>query len=139
MLKENWFLHLRRSTSYFQQNNAQGLLMRSKIWHRFLMLAYLVAWCTRPDLVQAVSKYMSNSGRSHWNVFKWILRYLRRTSGYGLMFRGKECGSVIGFVDSYYGGDLDNRRSTTWYIVTLTRAHKCWRSVQQPIIAMSTT
>ena len=46
--------------------------------------------------------------------------------------------SVIGFVDSDYGGDLDNSRSTTRYVFTLAGAPICWRSVQ-PIVAMSTT
>jgi hypothetical protein len=37
--------------------------------------------CTRPDLAHAVSvvsKYMSNSGKQHWNAVKWIFRYLKR-------------------------------------------------------------
>lgn len=98
--------------------------------------------CTRPDLAQAVSqvsKYMSNPGRRHWDAVKWILRYLRGTSDYGLMFGGEVQDSVIGFVDSDYGGDLDNSRSTTGYVFTLAGAPICWRSVQQGIVAMSTT
>ncbi|XP_048604674.1 secreted RxLR effector protein 161-like [Brassica napus] len=98
--------------------------------------------CSRPDLAQAVnqvSKYTSNPGRKHWETVKWILRYLRGTSDYGLMFGGEVQDSVIGFVDSYYGGELDNSRSTTGYVFTLAGAPICWRSVQQPIVAMSTT
>lgn len=47
--------------------------------------------CTRPDLAHAVSitsRYMSNLGRVHWQAFKWMLRYLRGTSEYGIMHRG---------------------------------------------------
>jgi len=36
--------------------------------------------CTRPDLAHAisqVSKYMSKTGRQHWETLKWIFRYLR--------------------------------------------------------------
>ena len=39
--------------------------------------------CARPDIAHAVevaSRYMSHPGIEHWNVFKWILRYLRGTS-----------------------------------------------------------
>ena len=39
--------------------------------------------CTRLDIAHAVgvvSKYMSHPGIEHWNVVKWILRYLRGTS-----------------------------------------------------------
>lgn len=45
--------------------------------------------CTRPDLAQAVStvsKYMTNPGREHWRAVKWIFRYLRGTSDYGIVF-----------------------------------------------------
>ena len=45
--------------------------------------------CTRLDLSQAisaVSKFLSNPGRSHWDAAKWIFRYLRGTIDYGIMF-----------------------------------------------------
>ena len=84
--------------------------------------------CTRPDLAQAVSqvsKYMSNPRRRHWDSVKWILRYLRGASDYRLMFGGEMQDSVIGFVDSDYGGDLDNSKSTTGYIFTLAGTPIC--------------
>ena len=45
--------------------------------------------CTRPDLVQAVSqvsKFMAKPGKQHWEVVKWIFRYLKGTSSYGNVF-----------------------------------------------------
>lgn len=36
--------------------------------------------CSRPDLthvVSVVSSFMSKSGKEHWLVVEWILRYLR--------------------------------------------------------------
>ena len=50
--------------------------------------------CTRPDISQAVSmlsRYMHNSGKIHWLVVKWILRYLYETFDVGLLFK-KDCG-----------------------------------------------
>ena len=47
--------------------------------------------CTRPNIVHVVgvvSRYMSHSGLEHWNVVKWILRYLRGTSSKCLHFGG---------------------------------------------------
>ena len=35
--------------------------------------------CTRPDIVHAVgvlSQFLSNMGKEHWIVVKWILKYL---------------------------------------------------------------
>ena len=35
--------------------------------------------CTRPDLSQAVSRYMYDPGQGHWEAVKWILRYIKGT------------------------------------------------------------
>jgi len=39
--------------------------------------------CTRPDIahvVGVVSRFLANSRKEHWQVVKWILRYLKGTS-----------------------------------------------------------
>ena len=39
--------------------------------------------CTRLDIahaVEVVSRYMSRLGKQHWEVVKWILRYLKGLS-----------------------------------------------------------
>ena len=36
-------------------------------------------------------------------------------------------------------GDLDNRRSTTHYVFTLTKGPVSWRSTLQSTVALSTT
>ncbi|CAA0842072.1 Uncharacterized mitochondrial protein AtMg00810 [Striga hermonthica] len=76
--------------------------------------------CTRPDLAHAVGqvcKYMSRSGKQHWEAVKWISRYLKGTAGHGIVFGDQRLDPlVVGYVDSDYAGDLDNRRSTTGII-----------------------
>ena len=47
--------------------------------------------CTRPDIAHVVGvirRYLSHQGIEHWNVVKWILRYLRGTSNKCLHFQG---------------------------------------------------
>ena len=49
--------------------------------------------CTRPDIcfvVGLVSQYQSNPGREHWKAFKRILRYLKGTMDYCLVYQGSE-------------------------------------------------
>ncbi|KAK9127709.1 hypothetical protein Syun_016506 [Stephania yunnanensis] len=61
---------------------------------------------TRPDIAQAVgavSKYMANLGCDHWKVVKWILRYLRGTSGFCLCYSYDNL-SCVGYVDSILRG-----------------------------------
>ena len=46
--------------------------------------------CIRPDIAHAVGvvcRYMDVPGRQHWEAVKWILRYLKGTSGKSLCFR----------------------------------------------------
>ncbi|KAL6314158.1 hypothetical protein AAG906_011900 [Vitis piasezkii] len=79
--------------------------------------------CTRPDLAHAVSvvsKFLSNSGRMHWDVVKWIFGYLRGTTNYGIMFSKQQSDpSIKGYVNVDYAGNLDDRRSTIGYVFTL--------------------
>ena len=87
--------------------------------------------CTRPDLAYALSifsRFMSNPGKAHWQALKLVLRYVKGTLGYGLIFggvqqEGKEGGvtnhALIGFTDSDYAKCLDSRKSTSGYCFTL--------------------
>ncbi|XP_052297115.1 secreted RxLR effector protein 161-like [Citrus sinensis] len=104
-------------------------------------LMYVVV-CTRPDISQAVSmvsRYMHNPAKNHWLAVKWILRYLYGTIDVGLLFK-KDCGQqCVGYCDSDFAGDLDKRRSTTKYVLTLGGGPVSWRSMLQSTIALSTT
>ncbi|KAL2623658.1 hypothetical protein R1flu_003863 [Riccia fluitans] len=106
-------------------------------------LMYLMA-CIRPDIAYAlgkVSKYNANPRKVHWEVVKWILRYIKGTMGYGLLFdaHSHQAKTLVGFVDSDYAQDLDTRRSTTDYVMTLGGGCITWRSVLQKCKTLSTT
>ena len=47
--------------------------------------------------------------------------------------------SVVAYVDVDYAGEVDDRRSTTGYLFTLSGGPICWKSTLQSIVAMSTT
>ncbi|KAL0461191.1 UNVERIFIED_CONTAM: Retrovirus-related Pol polyprotein from transposon TNT 1-94 [Sesamum latifolium] len=99
--------------------------------------------CTRPDLAHAVSKvckYMSKPGKHNWKAVKWIFRYLKGTVGHGVIFGSQQNDPlVVGYVDSDYAGDLDDRRSTTGYVFTLGGWPIYWKSTVQSIVTLSTT
>ena len=42
-------------------------------------------------------------------------------------------------MDADYAGEVDDRRSTTCYVFTLSGGPICWKSTLQSIVAMSTT
>ena len=65
---------------------------------------------------------------------------MRETTDYGIMFsRQQSVPSVVGYVDSDYARDLDDRRSTTGYVFTLGRGPICWKSMVKSLVALSTT
>ena len=102
-----------------------------------LMYAML---CTRPDICYAigiVSRYQSNPGLAHWIAIKHILKYLRRTRNYMLIYSGADL-NPIGYTDSDFMSDKDSRKSTSGSVFTLSGGAVAWRSVKQSSIADST-
>jgi len=76
--------------------------------------------------VSVVRKFISNPGRQHWNAVKWIFKYLKGTIDYGIMFSKQQGNpSVVGYINVYYTGDLDDMRSTTSYEFTLAGEPIC--------------
>ena len=99
-----------------------------------------VMLCTRPDIcysVGIVSRYQSNPGREHWTVVKHILKYLRRTRDYMLVYHGDEL-APIRYIDFDFQLDADLRKSTSGYVFTLGGAVVSWRSIKQSCIFDST-
>ncbi|KAA0047426.1 gag/pol protein [Cucumis melo var. makuwa] len=77
--------------------------------------------CIRPDIcysVGIVSRYQSNPGCDHWTTVKNILKYLRRTKDYMLVYGSKDM-ILIGYTDSDFQTDKDARKSTLGSVFTL--------------------
>lgn len=70
------------------------------------------------QVVSMVSLYMSRPEKGHWDGLKWLLRCLTGTSHVCLEF-GENTNGVICHCDSDYGGDLDDRKSTSGCVFTL--------------------
>ena len=101
-----------------------------------LMYAML---CTRLDICYAigmVSKYQSNPGSLHWVAVKHILKYLKRTRDYMLIYQSEDL-TAIGYIDSDFQSNRDFRKSTSGYVFTLGGGVISWRSIKQSCIANS--
>ncbi|KAA0050103.1 gag/pol protein [Cucumis melo var. makuwa] len=99
-----------------------------------------VMLCTRPDIcyaVRIVSRYQSNPGLDHWTVVKIILKYLRRTRDYMLVYGAKDL-ILTGYTDYDFQTDKDSRKSTSGSVFTLNGGAVVWRSIKQGCIADST-
>jgi hypothetical protein len=77
----------------------------------------------------------------HFAAIKRILRYLKGTLGYGVMYK-HDAGmkfELVGWSDSDYAGDLNDRKSTTGFVFMLGDSAISWSSKKQPIVTLSTT
>ncbi|KAA0051182.1 gag/pol protein [Cucumis melo var. makuwa] len=84
-----------------------------------------------------VSRYQSNPGHDHWTAVKNILKYLRRTKDYMLVYGSKDL-ILIGYTDSNFQTDKDATKSTSGSVFTLNGGAIVWRSIKQSYIADST-
>ena len=104
-------------------------------------LLYLSGW-TRPDIafaVSSVARFCSSPTKAHWSAVKRILRYLKGTTGYGLLYsENQDDESLIGYSDADWAGDANDRKSTSGYFFMISGAPVSWRSRKQSCVALST-
>ncbi|TYI22604.1 hypothetical protein ES332_A06G114900v1 [Gossypium tomentosum] len=102
-------------------------------------LRYLT--CTRPDIlftVGVVSCYMKALTSAHMKANKRILRYLKGTIKFGLFYSSSYYFQLLGFCDSDFTGDIDDRRSIIGFVFFLGDCCISWSSKKQPIVTLST-
>ncbi|XP_020266633.1 uncharacterized protein LOC109842135 [Asparagus officinalis] len=95
---------------------------------------------TRPDItygVGLVSRYMETPNESHWLAAKRILRYIKGTLSLGLFYAYDENAQLVCYSDSDWGGDQDERKSTTGYVFYLGSTAFSWTSKKQGVVALS--
>ena len=95
---------------------------------------------TRPDLIFSVSylsRFMSKPYSNHMAVAKRILRYIKGTSEYGLVCGSSKEPRLMGYCDSDYAGDLDDWKTTSWYIFLLRSKTITRNCCKQKVVALS--
>uniref|UniRef100_A0A1S4BM80 Uncharacterized mitochondrial protein AtMg00810-like n=1 Tax=Nicotiana tabacum TaxID=4097 RepID=A0A1S4BM80_TOBAC len=93
---------------------------------------------TRPDIAYAVNK-VSQFMHYHWVAVKRILRYVNATSSHGLFLSHGSSGLLHGYCDSDWGGDVDDRKSTTGFAIFLGFNLISWASRKQKVVSRSST
>ncbi len=96
---------------------------------------------TRPDITYAVNnvaKFSSRPNTQHWIGVKRIMRYLKGTTKFGLLYSKETSSKCVGYSDSDWGGDLDDRKSTSGYFFQIGSCPVSWRSKKQSCVALST-
>ena len=108
------------------------------------------AIATRPDIsysVGVVARYCANPNQSHLTAAKRVLRYLKGTMSYGLVFNNRQGAREsisnqslpIGYCDADWASDSDDRKSISGNLFVYGGAAISWLSKKQHIVALSTT
>ena len=100
---------------------------------------------TRPDISYAVnglSRYLSNPGNTHVVAAKRVLRYLNKTQHAKLTYKQNDTSNqdqlvINAYCDADWANDMDERKSTTGYIIMINDCPVIWNSKKQSTIALS--
>lgn len=107
---------------YMLQKDEAGIKVSETYFKQIVgSLMYLTA--TRPDLMLAVSlinRYMANPTELHYQATKRVLRYIQGTTDYGILYKKSGAEELVGFTDSDYAGDVENRNITSGYVFLLS-------------------
>ncbi|CAH2104034.1 unnamed protein product [Euphydryas editha] len=96
---------------------------------------------TRPDIsfsISFLSQFNTCYNETHWKHLKRLLRYLKKTKKYGLVYR-KDDTNLHGFVDADWASCTIDRRSYTGYSFILAGCVISYESKKQRTVALSST
>lgn len=98
---------------------------------------------TRPDIsfaVGYVSRFMERPAKIHVTAVKRILKYLKGSSEYGILFPSENANNFKFFIysDADYAGCVETRRSTSGYCLLLGQSIVSWCSERQCSVSTST-
>ena len=88
---------------------------------------------SRPDIAYAVcrlSRYTHNPNNNHWNALSRLMKYLRGTMNYGILYSGFPV-VLEGYSDANWISDSDEIKSTSSYVFTLGGGVVVWKPSKQ--------
>ncbi|PKU81309.1 Retrovirus-related Pol polyprotein from transposon TNT 1-94 [Dendrobium catenatum] len=75
---------------------------------------------------------------THLKAAKRILQYIKGMIDFDLFYSSSNDFNLVGYSDSDWAGDLDERKSTTGFVFYMGDTIFTWMSKKQPIVALST-
>ena len=80
---------------------------------------------------------MQNPKKPHLEAVRRILRYIKGTIDYGILYKKDGASEMVRYCDADYAGDHDTRRSTIGYVFSLGSRPISWCSKRQPTMSLS--
>ncbi|RDX96427.1 hypothetical protein CR513_20918, partial [Mucuna pruriens] len=88
--------------------------------------------------VGVVCRFMEAPTSTHMKKAKTILRYLKGTLDFGLFYTSSNEFKLVGFCDSDFAGDVDDRKSTIAFVFFMGGCAFTWSSKKQVVVTLST-
>nr|KAJ0192590.1 hypothetical protein LSAT_V11C800409070 [Lactuca sativa] len=95
---------------------------------------------TRPDLsysVGVMSRYIEAPKLCHLKALNKILRYVKATKDFGLVYKTGGDKKIVGFSENSHGTDLDDRKGTIGTNFFSSGKVVTWSSQKQQTVALS--
>ena len=95
---------------------------------------------TRPDITFAamrLSRFNNNPTKEDVKYAEYILRYLKGTKQLKIKYDGSSDARLIGYSDSDWGENRDDRHSTSGYVFLMANSAIAWASQRQKTVALS--
>lgn len=131
----------RLSASMIPQTGGGKIDMSTVPYREAVGLLLYLATTTRPDFAFAVcqvAKFCQDPQPAQWNAVKRIFAYLKGTCKFGLWLGGRRNAGAIGYTDSDYAGDTDDRKSMSGSLFFYRGGPIAWSSRKQQCTALST-
>ena len=99
--------------------------------YRKLVGSLLYLTHTRPDLsydVSVVARYMQWTHEVHWKAAKKILQYVQGTKSFGVHYVLSSLLELVGFSDSDWDGDPNEKKSTSGFVFMVSDGPIFWPS-----------
>ena len=97
---------------------------------------------TRPNIAYSMSilsQFMPKPLESHWVAAKKVLRYLKGTVNFGIMYTDNCDVELTSYSNSDWDGNRDDRKSTSRYAFNIGTRVVSWSSKKQPTVSLSST
>jgi len=84
-----------------------------------------------------MSRFMKIPIITHFKALKQILRYIKGTFDFGLFYGYSNNFELVGYNDSDWGGDMNNKKSIIYFVFYIGDITFTWSSKKQSIVTLS--
>ena len=125
----------------FQDDGQEEII---KVPYRELVGSLLyISNATRPDITHSVSylsQFLDKPNQKTWIAAKRVLRYLKETQNYGLIYKKKlNSKTLYAFSDADWAGNVSDRKSITGCVAYYFGNTVSWISRKQNSVSLSST